>query len=209
VTSGAAQPSARGTAILLAVLAALAAWLWLFERARLVAPAAPETEPPLLAASPDDVARLALVERGTALVASRAEDGWVDDAGRRWPGDAVDDVLQAIASLRPLMTVDPDPRLADDYGLGPAATRLELADGAGRRLVALDVGERNPAGTALYVRRGDDRTVVLVGAVLAWELDKLRGAAPHADPARNLTTRPKTHETLAGAGAPDSSRRTR
>ena len=208
MTSATVQPSARGTALLLAVLAVLAAWLWLFERARPAAPAA-ETEPPLLTASPTDVARVALAERGTTVVASRAERGWVDDAGRPWPGDAVDDVVQAVASLRPLMTVDADPRLADDYGLGPTATRLELADRDGRRLVALDIGERNPAGTALYVRRGDDRAVVLVGAVLAWELGKLRGAAPHDESARNLTTRPKTHETLAGAGAPATSRRIR
>jgi hypothetical protein len=208
VTSAAVQPTARGTALLLGVLAVLAAWLWLFERTRPVAPPA-EAEPPLLAASAADVARVALAERGTTLVASRAERGWVDDAGRRWPGDAVDDVVEAVVSLRPLMTVDSDPRLAEDYGLGPGATRLELDDRAGRRLVALDVGERNPAGTALYVRRGDDRAVVLVGAVLAWELEKLRGAAPHDQAARNLTTRPKTHETLAGAGAPASSRRIR
>jgi len=40
----------------------------------------------------------------------------------------------------------------------------------------MDIGNRNPAWTGSYARRAGRAEVLLVGAVLRWELDKLRSA---------------------------------
>jgi hypothetical protein len=176
----------RGTAAMLAVLAGLVGWLWLGEiRLRGGRPESPAgTEaPPLLAAPPAAVARVEL-EAGTArVVALRGPDGgWTDAAGRPWRPGVVPDLVETLGSLRVVMVVDPDPAEPVDFGLGPEAQRLHLADDRGRTLLALEIGARNPAWTGLYARRSGDRAVILVGALLRWELIKLRDAAPAMGP---------------------------
>jgi hypothetical protein len=76
------------------------------------------------------------------------------------------------------MVVDAEPVDEAGYGLGASAQRLLVTGADGRPLLALEVGERNPAWTGLYVRRKGEREVVMVGALLRWELEKLRDAAP-------------------------------
>ena len=168
----------RGTAFLLGLMVALASYLWVVElRVGAAAPADPEA-PPLLSVPPAAVARVELAEGAHRLTAIRGEHGWTDAAGRTWSGDAVSDLVAGLQTLRPVATVDPDPAAPADYGLGPGARRLELAGGDGRPLLALELGERNPAWTGLYARRAGTPAVLLVGAVLGWDLDKLRQAAP-------------------------------
>jgi hypothetical protein len=41
-------------------------------------------------------------------------------------------------------------------------------------LLALEVGATNPARTGVYVRRIGEPAVLLVGALLRWEIEKLR-----------------------------------
>jgi Domain of unknown function (DUF4340) len=172
--------TARGTALLVALLATLAGWLWVVERRS--APALPAQPAPLLSAPPDAVARVELAEGERRLTAVRGEQGWTDVAGRPWSQGPVSDLLAALGTLRPLATVDPDPATPGDYGLGPGARRLELAAADGRPLLALELGERNPAWTGLYARRAGEPAVLLVGGVLDWEVAKLRHAAPGSDP---------------------------
>ncbi len=69
-----------------------------------------------------------------------------------------------------------------------AVARVELAEGE-RRVTALRAGDgwADAAGHswpdgAVYARRTGEPAVLLVGAVLGWELDKLRRAAPGGDP---------------------------
>jgi hypothetical protein len=174
----------RGTALLIAILATLAGWLWVIERRP--ARARPVEQAPLLAAPPGMVARVELVEGERRLTAVRDERGWIDPAGRSWPQGPVSDLLAALGALRPLATVDPEPATPGDYGLGPGAPRLELDAADGRPLLALELGERNPAWTGLYARRVGEPAVLLVGGVLGWELEKLRHAAPERE---RLTTR--------------------
>jgi len=170
-----AHPTARGTAALLAVLAALGAYLALAERPR---PPAPHGPPALLGVPATAVARVDVDGKDGPLAALRGPDGWKGPDGHPWPGDAVDDLLETLASLPPLMVVDPDPHAPGDYGLGDGAARVEMHAADGRRLLGLEVGERNPAWTGVYVRRAGEPEVMLVGAVLAWELEKVRAAAP-------------------------------
>jgi hypothetical protein len=172
--------TARGTALLVALLATLAGYLWVVERRP--APAFPAEPAPLLAVPAAAVARVELVEGERRLTAVRGERGWTDAAGRPWSQDPVSDLLAALGALRPLATVDPDPATPGDYGLGPGGRRLELAAADGRSLLALELGERNPAWTGLYARRAGEPAVLLVGGVLAWELEKVRQAAPGGNP---------------------------
>jgi hypothetical protein len=172
--------TARGTGLLLALLVTLAGYLWVAEvRPRRAAPPLPAgtpEAPPLLATS--DVARVELQEGGTRLTAVRRDGGWADGSGRPWRPAAVADLVETLGGLRPIMVVDPDPEQPADYGLGPDETQLRLFGPDGQALLALEVGERNPAWTALYARLAGRREVILVGAVLRWELEKLRDASP-------------------------------
>jgi len=175
--------TARGTALLVAFVGVLAGYLWAVELGPRRRTASTAVEPPpLLAVPPAAVARVELAEGGRRTTALRGERGWTDAAGRAWPDGAVTDLIAALGALRPLATVDPDPTAPADYGLGPGARRLELAGADGRPLVALELGERNPAWTGLYARRAGAPEVLLVGAVLGWEIEKLRRAAPAGNP---------------------------
>jgi hypothetical protein len=169
----------RGTVLLIGVLVALVGYLWLVESRRAAhPPPAVAEEPPLLDGPSGAVARVELLQGDTRITALRRDDTWVDADGRAWDGNALADLLETLTGLRPVMEVDPSPDDDAGYGLGPAAQRLQISGTDGRSLLALDIGERNPAWTGLYVRRVGERRVVLVGAVLRWELEKLRDAAP-------------------------------
>jgi len=169
--------TARGTVFLLAVLAALLGYLWVFE-IHPRAPAGPPPAPPLLSVPFANVARVELRDRDRTLTALRSAAGWTDPAGRPWVAGTVTDLIETLGSLRPVMVVDPAPREPADYGFGRDARRLELVTGDGQAALALELGERNPAWTGLYARRAGRPEVLLVGAVLGWELEKLRAAAP-------------------------------
>jgi hypothetical protein len=170
--------SARGTALLLAVLAGLGLYLLLEHRRP--AALAPETEsaPPLLGAPAATVVRIEVDDAEGRLVALRGPSGWTDAAGHPWGSDAPADLLDVLATLEPVMVVDPEPENPADYGFGPGALRLTLRGAGDRVLLALEVGERNPAWTGLYARLAGERRVLLVGAILHWELEKLKESAP-------------------------------
>jgi Domain of unknown function (DUF4340) len=169
----------RTTALLLAVLGALVAYIWLVElRPRQHDHDTSVAVPALLAVAPAEVARVDLDEAGSRLTAVRGAHGWTDASGRPWREDAVADLVGTLGGLRPVMIVDPAPREPEDYGFGPAARHLAIATADGRSVLALELGERNPAWTGVYARRDGRPEVMLLGAVLTWELEKLRAAAP-------------------------------
>ena len=182
--------SPRATWGLAAVLAALLVYLLVFDR-----PPQPIEGPPLLAATPATVRRLAVRWTDARLVAERADEGWRDAQGAPLAAP-VDDVLRALATVHPVLLGRPGPREEADYGLATPHAHLE-AEGRGGTLLAIDVGARNPSWTGVYVRRTGSPDVLLVGALLAWELTKLRRAAvgPSTGPKR-LTSPDETSEPL-------------
>jgi hypothetical protein len=151
----------RGTVALGAVFALLAGYL-LFTR-----PAPTPTMEREAALAPSLGAASAVeIEWGTETTRiARHHDKWTE------PG--VDDLLEALASLPVLGVIDPAPSDPSLYGFGPDALRLRVRSDAAE-LVALDVGALNPAATGVYVRRVGQPPVLLVGALLHWELEKLR-----------------------------------
>jgi hypothetical protein len=170
----------RGTTRLLLLLVLLASTVWLLgPRGERRDPAAP----PLLT-TPEQVGRIELAEPAGRLVALRSAGGWRDPEGRPWHSDAPDDLLRALGTLRPAALEADSDRPLEEWGFGPTATRLHVLDATGQDLLVLEIGRRNPAWTARYARRAGTREVLLVGAALEWELDKLRASAPppNADP---------------------------
>jgi hypothetical protein len=181
----------RGTLGLFALLVVLLGLVWLGERGA-PPPGAPVVDaPPLLAALPADVTRLEWTSDGTRLTMVRTPGGWTDAAGRPWRSNAPGDLLDALTTLRPVAVVSVDPTTLGEYGLGADASRLEVLGADQRPLLRLDLGRRNPAWTGVYVRREDTPEVLLVGALLHWELRKVRDAVPIPE---TLTTVEETGE---------------
>lgn len=88
------------------------------------------------------------------------------------PSDRLDGFLDTLAGLTRLVVIDePDLNLAE-FGLAPPRARVTLRDG-GDRTITLALGDRNPPLTALYVQVLPGTNIVLAGAVLLWEFDKL------------------------------------
>ena len=66
-----------------------------------------------------------------------------------------------------------------EYGLQPPSARISLrVTGATTRTLAL--GRGNPVQTSLYARVNEASQVVLVGAVILWDMRKLVTAAHRA-----------------------------
>ncbi|HWP67203.1 MAG TPA: DUF4340 domain-containing protein [Candidatus Limnocylindria bacterium] len=159
----------RGTLVLYAVLAVLAAYLLI------VPPPAPPPGPESLLGVPVESADTIEIAWPDAAVRFRRSDGsWRSDAGAVAPA-AIDELLEALAMLRPTENLGA-PQEPADYGLDARATRV-VVSAAGEPVASLEVGDRNPAWTGVYVRRTGSNDVVVVGALLHWELEKLRAVA--------------------------------
>jgi len=154
----------RGTLVLAGVLALLCAYLLL------TGPASegPARDPARRLAPPLERASVVEIEEGGRIV--RAER-----TGDQWSIDAVADLLTTLASIDVLTVIDPDPSSPDAFGFGDAL-RLRVLDGTDL-LLSLEVGAANPARTGVYVRRVGQPAVLLVGALLRWELEKIRRVA--------------------------------
>ena len=149
----------RGTLALAVTFAVLVAYL------RLTAPApGPSVDATALLVPPlREATRITLVDDARTTEITRGEGGWSA------PGAA--DFLTALESLQVLAVIDDaEP---ESYGVAPDASQLRV-DAGTRPLVALEIGAMNPAETGVYVRRMGQRPVLLVGALLHWELEKLR-----------------------------------
>ena len=167
----------RGTLALLLVATVLLV-VMLADRAPIVPqrPLPTPDTPPLLDAPITSVSRVEWQHDRDRLTLVRTPDGWHDAAGHPWPADVVEVALDALASLHPHPVVTGEPIDFTEYGLAPATEQLRVVDGTGNELLAMDIGNRNPAWTGSYARRSGRPEVLLVGALLRWELDKLRSA---------------------------------
>ena len=85
----------------------------------------------------------------------------------------LDGLLSGLESLRVLAVIDADPPDAATYGFGPDALQLGVFRNTAT-IATIEVGAPNPAETGMYVRRAGNPAVLLVGALLRWELEKIR-----------------------------------
>jgi hypothetical protein len=160
----------RGTLALVAVAALLVAYLLL------VPPPAPPQLPEVLLSVPaESVDEVAIVWPDGQLRARRTDGGWRSDGSVLLPPDTVSDLLETFSTLRTMERLPGSDAMAD-YGLDAGATTL-VASAAGAVVLSLRVGNRNPAWTTVYVQRSGSNDVVVVGALLHWELEKLHAMA--------------------------------
>src|SRR5262249_30191352 len=144
--SEADRVTVRGTAVLVLLATVLASVAWL--EGGPVVPRPPAAVPegsPLLDTPITKVGSLEWERDADRLSLVRTPAGWVDAAGQPWPADVVEATLDALASLHPRPVVAPGDAGLAEYGLAPAQERLRVLDDTGHELVALDIGNRNPA----------------------------------------------------------------
>lgn len=177
---------ARTTLVLVALVAATAAALWHDSDARqlLVAlvtgeelqPPPPEIVP-LVAFAPADVVAVEVRSGARHVVARRRDDGWEGAARAK----AVEDFLRALGGVGRISHIPVGDRELAEFGLEDPARSVVLVRRDPQAPLRIDVGRDNPASTAVYVRVDRVGPIVLAGAVLTWEIDKLaRGGAAAA-----------------------------
>ena len=142
--------------------------------------AATDRERPALNFTAEEVSRIELVYNQQHLVCQRSRDGWqVAATGGAVRPTAVQDFLTNLAKLLHLGNVEGIQDELAEYGLRPpqASITLELDTQETRRL---QIGTRNPVQSSLYAQINDAPQVVLVGAVVLWDIRKLFTAANQA-----------------------------
>jgi hypothetical protein len=174
--AGAGPPLRR-----IAVLAAIAALLGVIVVVTVVPHAfAPPKRPgePFLHFDPKRVRRIDVAPREGAPYSFARKDGGWTMSGRgdasEVPADRLDGFLETLAGLTRLVVIDEPGQNPADFGLAPPRALVTLhGDGD----VAIAIGDRNPPLTALYVQVLPRTNIVLVGAVLLWEFNKLAALA--------------------------------
>ena len=101
------------------------------------------------------------------------------DRGERFPitDGRVGEFLSSLGGLVRLVDIGTAAEVSlSEFGLSPPGDRVLLEDGDGGRTEIL-LGDRNPPLTGIYVEVMPGGDVVLVGAVLLLEIDKLAALA--------------------------------
>lgn len=167
----------RGTAGLAVIAVVLGIYLW-FEKPPgnsvprsgdvLQAPQRQPTAPVrvLLRFTPAAVIGIRLEHGGRTVEAQRGAGGWRSTE----PPGAIDDFLHNLTQLAVLSEIPATAGDLKDFGLQPAQSVLQLRV-RDRGPLLLQIGDRNPAATGVYVRVGDG-PVVLAGALVEWEFEK-------------------------------------
>lgn len=183
----------RTTLIMLAVLAALASYVFLVEMRK---PTAEQGAGDFdVSAWPTPLSPLWNVyeEQVRALRVERAADGqrvellrgqddlWQLVSPRQEEADQwrVSTILYTLANPRPQRMLGEDAGQPSDYGLAPPAitAELELQDDSVRRLF---LGAQNPAGSAYYGQAEGDAAIYLFAFYTGSELERLLDEPPYA-----------------------------
>ncbi len=123
----------------------------------------------LLEFQPADVVGIRLERAGAARETERSGDTWTVAS----QSGAINDFLHNLSELAVLMDIPAGPAELRDYGLEPPQSILQLrVRGQPAAPLVLQIGDRNPSVTGVYVRIGKEGPVVLAGALVAWEFDK-------------------------------------
>ena len=167
--------SGRRTAVLAAILVALAAYFFAFENAAVEVPEPDwKSAEKILDCGEDGVESLVVATAGGVRLEARRD-------GVRWAIEpapsvvrqaevAVGDLVTALCTL-PVIETIPDPESRSAFGLDQPSVEVRLQTGGGER--TLRVGELTPARNFLYVARNGERAVLKVGALVRSEVDKV------------------------------------
>ncbi|MBM3187549.1 MAG: DUF4340 domain-containing protein [Chloroflexi bacterium] len=201
----------RNTIILLAVMAALGAYVLLFERGE--APtegedvyATPTQAPAILVFEPSDV-RVIRVDDGAG--SSTTELTYADDGLWRLtaPVEEEADQPQVIRFVETMANLQPQRELTGtvgapaEYGLDSPTMRVqfELADGTAR---TLSFGARTPAGSGYYAQVDGDEHIYVVPLYIWSDAERLLSNPP-VKPTPTATLEPTETPTEAPAATPE------
>jgi hypothetical protein len=150
------------------------------EKPTVGAEASKKTERPALDFTPEQVTQIEVLFDARNLTCQRTAEGWKKvSTGELLRSDAVDDFLASLTKLVRLGEVETGTTSLAEYGLQPPVARILLQiEGEGSRVLSL--GKHNPVQTSLYAQINESPQVVLVGAVVLWDLRKLTMAANSA-----------------------------
>jgi hypothetical protein len=127
---------------------------------------------PVLVFEPGDVVAV-VVRRGD-------QETRIARSGAAWAGvtppDAVDEFLANLAGLSQILTLEVPAGELADHGLDPPRSTVTL-ERRGAAPLSLRVGGHNPPATGVYVQIDGRSEVILTGALLLWEVDKIAKAA--------------------------------
>jgi hypothetical protein len=174
----------RRVAAIYMVLALLAGWVLVFDRAAPPAPAplgpAP-AGPSILEADAAAVTEVTLRREGRVVRAARHEGRWgvIDPAGAIIPPDLIEATIATLTAGQSAerLASAPEHDLAA-YGLDVPSATMEIALGATPATpVTIAIGSRNPTHTAVYARRSDQAAIYLVGLNLSYYIDLIFDAA--------------------------------
>lgn len=140
-------------------------------------PVAEKKERPVLDFHPEQVTQIDLSYEGQHVLCRRTAQGWEQQPqGIPIRAEAVDEFLANLKNLVNLGEVEIGNASLSEYGLHPPTSRvvLQLDNGETRTLA---LGSRNPVQTSIYAQVNNTPQVVLVGAVVLWDMRKLVMAA--------------------------------
>ena len=157
----------RLTIILLCVVVALGAYVWLFERGDVRTATAWKFDT-------SDIRRIELTSARKTTVVERRGKSWRITKPIAAPVDRerIKELLNRVAKVEVRRRIE-KPEELKGYGLAPAAARIAITLANGRSR-ALNLGSRTPDGTAVYATAQAKGTVVLVDVAL---LDDAIGGA--------------------------------
>ena len=168
------RPPLRRVAIMAAIAAALGVVVLLTVVPGLRAVAPKRTGEPVVVFDPKGIRQVEVTPRdGSPYSFARKGGGWVmvGPAGEvEVPSDRLDGFLETLAGLTRLVVIDEPDLSRAQFGLDPPRAVVTMR---GDQEIAIAIGDRNPPLTALYVQLLPRTNIVLVGAVLLWEFDKL------------------------------------
>lgn len=167
---------ARGTLALLAAVIAAAVALWM-EMSGDSGPHAPiedgsprriETPAtPLLGMDLGGIEAIVLRDERGEIEQRRPAGGWSSSVADQ----AVVEFLGNLKNLGRVQEIEVTGSGLAQYGLADALHRIELHRGS--EAIRIDIGTRNPSGTGVYARIAGEEKIILAGALLDWEFDKL------------------------------------
>lgn len=136
-------------------------------------------ERPLFTFSPADVTQINVFFRQQRLVFQHTAEGWKHSQGIPIKTQTVQDFLTDLVKLVQLGVLEGVDKELAEYGLDPAEASITIQLASGESY-SLSLGKRNPVQSSLYAQVNQTSEVVLVGAVVLWDMRKLFTAANQA-----------------------------
>lgn len=128
------------------------------------APPPPKALAPLVSLSPSRFDELTVKHGPDVISLARKDDRWVlvAPAGVHITSDLVEALLDTLASIPPVERLSTNAGSTAQFGLAPPEGQVSMR-GSDGVTAAVDIGKRNPTGTAVYAALAGEDSVYLLG----------------------------------------------